>query len=98
MSDEPLDPNNEEPPLGAGNAVGFLAFLKDLTYKEIHLFAVGAGRGVSGRKLPPNLTVQGRAVADSWYAFGGFFLGRLLLLALVLAGATHVTGAGILPI
>jgi hypothetical protein len=89
-SNEPLDPNDEVESLPATGSISFRAFLKDLTYREIHLFVVGVFYGLSGRKLNQKLTVQGKVAPDSWYAMGGFVIGRILML--VVAVVVAVTG------
>jgi len=92
MSDEPLDPNDTVESLPATDSVSFRAFLKDLTYREIHLFVVGVFYGISGRKLKRKLTVQGKVAPDSWYAMGGFVIGRILMLLIAVTVGSSMAG------
>jgi hypothetical protein len=91
MSKEPLDPNDTVESLPATDSISFRKFLKDLTYREIHLFVVGVFYGITGRKLKQKTKVQGKVAPDSWYAMGGFVIGRILMLVIVLvAGGRYV--------
>lgn len=42
---------NEQPPLGRGDMIGLTAWLKDLTYDEVHAFTAGFGPVLFGLLL-----------------------------------------------
>jgi hypothetical protein len=92
MSKEPLDPKDEVESLPATGSISFRKFLKDLTYREIHLFVVGVFYGITGKKLKQKTKVQGKVAPDSWYAMGGFVVGRLLMLLIVVCAGGAYAG------
>ena len=89
MSDEPLD---------AGDGVGFDEWAADLTYREAHLFTEGFFRGFTRRPFGREVRLQGKVIADSWYAKGGYVIGRVIQALLALAGVGGAAlAAGVTP-
>lgn len=69
----------------------------DLTYKEVHLFVEGFYRGFVGLDPRWGKKLQGRVIGDSWYAKGGFVLGKMGQLLLAGGGFEVATGIPVLP-
>lgn len=76
--------------LDADDAVDVEEWFEDLTYKEVHLFVEGLYRGISNLSLSQK-KLQGKVVGDSWYAKGGWIVGKLIH-ALLLGGAAEIGG------
>jgi hypothetical protein len=94
MPDQPLDGTETAK---AGDDVGLDDWAADLSYREVHLFTEGFFRGFTRRPFG-DVKLQGRVVADSWYAKGGYVIGRILQALLVLAGVGGAaTFSGVLP-
>lgn len=67
-------------------------WVNDLTYKEVHLFTEGFYTGL--RNLDPRWKrrLQGTVLADSWYAKGGYAIGYLLKVVLVVLAGQGLSG------
>jgi len=78
--------------IDADDAVDVEEWAKDLTYREVHLFTEGFWAGFTKRPFPidRNKKLQGKVVADSWYAKGGFVIGRLLWVLLIGGGLSQL--------
>jgi hypothetical protein len=81
---------SDKEPLSADDNVNVTDWAQDLTYREVHLFTEGVFRGLTRLDPRPGKELQGKVLADSWYYKGGFVIGYLISLVVVVAAG--ITG------